>query len=208
MTRIQSLAIGVLAGAGCSLAFSSLATANDAMFPAATATAASIGWKNNYFTVNGKPTVINAGEIHYARVPRELWHERLVKMKRAGFNTVSTYVFWNAQEPASGVFEMGDNLDLDAWLTEIEAVGLYAIVRPGPYNCAEWLAGGIPQWITSYDYRAPLGEESQLRQGYFAVRRPAAFTRARRAEAGRPERPATRAEAAQAAAVAARAAEA
>ena len=45
---------------------------------------------------------------HYARVPRELWRERLVKMKRAGFNTVSTYVFWNAQEPAPGVFEFGD----------------------------------------------------------------------------------------------------
>jgi beta-galactosidase len=93
--------------------------------------------------------VINAGEIHYARVPRELWRERLVKMKRAGFNTVSTYVFWNAQEPAPGIFETGDNLDLDAWLTEVEAVGLYAIVRPGPYNCAEWLAGGIPQWMTA-----------------------------------------------------------
>jgi beta-galactosidase len=125
------------------------AMANDAMFSAQTAAADSIGWKNNYFTVNGKSIVINAGEIHYARVPRELWRERLVKMKRAGFNTVSTYVFWNAQEPAPGVFETGDNLDLDAWLTEVEAVGLYAIVRPGPYNCAEWLAGGIPQWITA-----------------------------------------------------------
>jgi beta-galactosidase len=123
--------------------------ANDAIFPAQTAAASSIGWKNNYFVVGGKPVVINAGEIHYARVPRELWRERLVKMKRAGMNTVSTYVFWNAQEPAPGVFETGDNLDLDAWLKEIEAVGMYAIVRPGPYNCAEWLAGGIPQWMTA-----------------------------------------------------------
>jgi beta-galactosidase len=123
--------------------------ANDAMFPAQTAAANSIGWQNNYFVVKGKPTIISAGEIHYARVPRELWRERLVKMKRAGFNAVSTYVFWNAQEPAAGVFETGDNLDLDAWLTTIEDVGLYALVRPGPYNCAEWLAGGIPQWITA-----------------------------------------------------------
>jgi len=130
-------------------ALSEPAEANDAIFPALTAASASIGWKNNYFTVNGKPVVINSGEIHYARVPRELWRERLVKMKRAGFNTVSTYVFWNAQEPAPGVFETADNLDLDAWLSEVESVGLYAIVRPGPYNCAEWLAGGIPQWITA-----------------------------------------------------------
>jgi beta-galactosidase len=125
------------------------AMANDAMFPAQTAAASSISWNYNYFVVKGKPTVVSVGEIHYARVPRELWRERLVKMKRAGFNTVSTYVFWNAQEPTPGVFELTDNLDLDAWLSMIEDVGLYAIVRPGPYNCAEWLAGGIPQWITS-----------------------------------------------------------
>lgn len=125
------------------------ATGNDLIFPAQSAAIGSIDWKNNYFVVKGKPTIISAGEIHYARVPREQWRERLVKMKRAGFNTVSTYVFWNAQEPAPGVFEMSDNLDLDAWLTEIEGVGMYAIVRPGPYNCAEWLAGGIPQWITA-----------------------------------------------------------
>src|SRR5512141_763185 len=125
------------------------AVANDAMFAAESAAAGSIGWKNNYFVVKGKPIVVSAGEIHYARVPRELWRERLVKMKRAGFNTVSTYAFWNAHESAPGVFELGDNLDLDAWLSEIEKAGLYAIVRPGPYNCAEWLAGGIPQWITA-----------------------------------------------------------
>lgn len=122
--------------------------ANDAMFPAQTAAASSIGWKNNYFVVKGKPVVISAGEIHYARVPRELWRERLIKMKRAGINTISTYSFWNAHEPAPGVFEFGDNLDLDAWLTAIEEAGMYAIARPGPYNCAEWLAGGIPQWLT------------------------------------------------------------
>ncbi|MBN2575309.1 MAG: beta-galactosidase [Deltaproteobacteria bacterium] len=124
------------------------ATANDAMFPAQTAAASSIGWKNNYFVVKGKPVVISAGEIHYARVPRELWRERLIAMKRAGINTISTYSFWNAHEPAPGVFEFADNLDLDAWFTEIEEAGLYAIARPGPYNCAEWLAGGIPQWLT------------------------------------------------------------
>ena len=147
MDRTRTSALPPLLAVTTALAMP--AWANDAMFPAQTAAAGSIGWKNNYFVVKGTPTVISAGEIHYARVPRELWHERLVKMKRAGFNTVSTYVFWNAQEPAPGVFELGDNLDLDAWLTAIESVGLYAIVRPGPYNCAEWLAGGIPQWITA-----------------------------------------------------------
>ena len=149
MSRSRVLVVGLLTHATLVASLCTPAMANDAMFPAQTAAANSIGWQNNYFVVNGKPTIISAGEIHYARVPRELWRERLVKMKRAGFNAVSTYVFWNAQEPASGVFETGDNLDLDAWLTTIEAVGLYAIVRPGPYNCAEWLAGGIPQWMTA-----------------------------------------------------------
>jgi beta-galactosidase len=149
MSRSGAFVVALLAHAASLASLCAPAVANDAMFPAQTAAASSIGWQNNYFVVKGKPTIISAGEIHYARVPRELWRERLVKMKRAGFNAVSTYVFWNAQEPAPGVFEMGDNLDLDAWLTTIEDVGLYAIVRPGPYNCAEWLAGGIPQWITA-----------------------------------------------------------
>jgi beta-galactosidase len=93
MTRVRTFALTFLAGASGSLALCSTARANDAMFPAQSAAAASIAWKNNYFTINGKPTVINAGEIHYARVPRELWHDRLVKMKRAGLNTISTYSF-------------------------------------------------------------------------------------------------------------------
>jgi beta-galactosidase len=148
MRIVRVLDVSLLAAVAL-LVLATPALANDSIFPAQSTATSSIDWKNNYFVVKGKPTIISAGEIHYARVPRELWRERLVKMKRAGFNTVSTYVFWNAQEPAPGVFEMTDNLDLDAWLTEIESVGLYAIVRPGPYNCAEWLAGGIPQWITA-----------------------------------------------------------
>jgi len=149
MPRRHAFAVALFTAGAMFGVLCASALANDAMFAAQTAAAGSITWKNNYFVVKGKPTVISAGEIHYARVPRELWRERLIKMKRAGFNTVSTYVFWNAQEPSSGVFEMGDNLDLDTWLTTIEDVGLYAIVRPGPYNCAEWLSGGIPQWITA-----------------------------------------------------------
>ena len=149
VTQARISVISLVAVCFGSLAVAAPALANDAMFPAEAAAAQSIGWKNNYFVVDGKPIVVSAGEIHYARVPRELWRERLVKMKRAGINTISTYSFWNAHEPEPGVFNFDDNLDLDAWLSEIEAVGLYAIVRPGPYNCAEWLAGGIPQWITA-----------------------------------------------------------
>lgn len=149
MFRSRTSVLSLLAAILGSLALPAPASANDAMFPAEGAAAQSIGWENNYFVVNGEPLVVAAGEIHYARVPRELWRERLVALKRAGLNTVSTYVFWNAQEPQEGVFDFTDNLDLDAWLSTIEEVGLYAIVRPGPYNCAEWLSGGIPQWLTA-----------------------------------------------------------
>ena len=121
----------------------------DAMFPPQPPAARSIGWQGNYFVVNGKPTVLWSGSMHYARIPRELWRERLVEAKRAGLNTIETYVFWNAHEPRSGVFDFSDNLDLDAWLKTIEDVGLYAVVRMGPYNGAEWVQGGTPQWITA-----------------------------------------------------------
>jgi beta-galactosidase len=122
---------------------------NNAMFPAVPAAASSIGWQGNYFVVKGKPTILWSGSIHYARIPRELWRERLIQAKRAGINTIQTYVFWNAHEPQSGVFNFSDNLDLDAWLKTIEEVGLYSVVRMGPYNGGEWLQGGTPQWITA-----------------------------------------------------------
>ena len=129
------------------LGFCSQAAANDSMFPAQPAAANSIRWQGNYFVVNGTPTILWSGSIHYARVPRELWRERLVEAKRAGLNTIDSYVFWNAHEPQNGVFDFSDNLDLDAWLTTIEQVGLYAVIRMGPYCGSDWLHGGTPQWI-------------------------------------------------------------
>jgi beta-galactosidase len=124
------------------------AKANDEIFPATGSAAQAITWKNGSFVVNGKPVFLASGEVHYARVPRELWRDRLWRMKMMGLNTVQTYVFWNAQEGREGEFNFSDNLDLDAWLTLVESMGMYAIVRPGPYNCAEWESGGLPAWLT------------------------------------------------------------
>ncbi|HOU94412.1 MAG TPA: beta-galactosidase, partial [Polyangiaceae bacterium] len=132
---------GALAVLTAPLVLAAPARANDAIFPAEGGAADRIGWDGNYFVVDGEPVVLSSAEIHYARVPRELWRDRLVKAKRAGMNTISTYSFWNAHELAEGVFDFTDNLDLDAWLSLIEELGMYAIVRPGPYNCAEWLSG-------------------------------------------------------------------
>ena len=106
-----------------------------------------ISYNSRSFLLNGQPKMIVSGEIDYARVPRPLWHDRLVRIKRAGYNTVSGYVFWSAHEPIQGQFNFSNNLDIDAWLTEVQKVGLYAIVRAGPYCCGEWDFGGFPAWL-------------------------------------------------------------
>lgn len=124
--------------------------ANNDIFPASSdAAKAKIGWnEKGYFLVDGKPVFLTAGEIHYARVPRELWRDRLWRTKQMGFNCIQMYVFWNAHEPKEGVFDFSDNLDLDAFLSLCQEMGLYNIVRVGPYCCAEWEHGGIPAWLS------------------------------------------------------------
>lgn len=129
------------------LALSS-AFANNDIFPAQPAAEEAITWRNGNFLVDGNPTFLASGEIHYARVPKGLWRDRLWRMKMMGLNTVQTYVFWNAQEGTEGNFQLDGNTDLDGWLKLAKDMGLYAIVRPGPYNCAEWEHGGIPAWLT------------------------------------------------------------
>ena len=103
------------------------------------------------FTIEGKDTFIYSGAFHYFRCPKALWNDRFDKIKAAGFNTVETYVAWNAQEPAMPAsvddYSKVDLQDLDDWLTMAEAHGLYVILRPGPYICAEWNCGGFPQWL-------------------------------------------------------------
>ena len=96
------------------------------------------------FSINGKPTWVFAGEVEYWRIPKELWRDRLTRVKRAGYNTISFYVFWNLHEPVQGQFHYEDNLNIDAWLTLIKELGLYAFPRVGPYDCAEIDFGEAP----------------------------------------------------------------
>ncbi len=99
------------------------------------------------FYLDGEPHTIVSGTIHYFRVPRAYWHDRLAKLRACGFNTVETYTCWNLHERTPGVFNFADNLDLAAFLDEAAAVGLQVILRPGPYICAEWEFGGLPSWL-------------------------------------------------------------
>lgn len=122
--------------------------ANSEIFPATATAIDKINWKDGYFYINEKPTFLTSGEMHYARIPRELWRDRLWRAKQMGFNCIQMYVFWNAHEGRDGVWDFTDNLDLDAWLSLIQEMGMYAIVRVGPYSCAEWEHGGFPAWLT------------------------------------------------------------
>jgi len=99
------------------------------------------------FLLNGKPFRIMAGEIHYQRIPREYWADRLTKLKAAGLNTVGTYVFWNALEPEPGQWDFTGDNDLAAFVRTAQRIGLWVIIRPGPYACAEWDFGGLPAWL-------------------------------------------------------------
>jgi beta-galactosidase len=103
--------------------------------------------QGTHFTRDGKPYQIVSGAIHFQRIPREYWEDRLQKARALGLNTVETYVFWNLVEPRRGEFDFQGDNDVAAFVREAAAQGLNVILRPGPYVCAEWEAGGYPAWL-------------------------------------------------------------
>lgn len=103
--------------------------------------------KNKKFYMDSKPFDIYSGAMHYFRTVPEYWEDRLTKLKAAGFNTVETYVCWNLHEKKPGEFDFSGILDIEKYLEIAQKAGLYAIVRPGPYICAEWDFGGLPAWL-------------------------------------------------------------
>ncbi len=100
------------------------------------------------FRYNGQPIQIHSGEMHYARVPQPYWRHRLKMLKAMGLNTVATYVFWNYHNPAPGVwdFKSGSH-NLAEFVKTAQEEGLFVILRPGPYACAEWEFGSYPWWL-------------------------------------------------------------
>ncbi|ELK30540.1 Beta-galactosidase-1-like protein [Myotis davidii] len=103
--------------------------------------------EHDRFLLDGAPFRYVSGSLHYFRVPRVLWADRLFKMQLSGLNAVQLYVPWNYHEPEPGVYNFNGSRDLIAFLKEASIANLLVILRPGPYICAEWEMGGLPAWL-------------------------------------------------------------
>ena len=99
------------------------------------------------FLLDGKAFQIKAGEMHPGRIPHQYWADRLKMMHAMGLNTVSIYVFWNQHEPREGQFHFTGDADIAQFVRLAQKEGLWVILRPGPYCCAEWEFGGYPWWL-------------------------------------------------------------
>lgn len=105
-------------------------------------------FQNTEFMLDGKPYQIISGEMHPARIPSEYWRHRIQMTKAMGCNTVSAYIFWNYHEDAEGVYNFTTgNKDLAKFIQIAQEEGMWVILRPGPYVCAEWDFGGIPNYL-------------------------------------------------------------
>ncbi|HEY4197391.1 MAG TPA: beta-galactosidase, partial [Mucilaginibacter sp.] len=154
----------------CTSAQLSKAQVNDYMFPAAQSAKKYIDYDPKGFLINGKRTFLVSAGMEYARIPHQLWHDRLLRLKRDGFNCIEIYTFWNFHEPHEGQFEFSGDQDLDAFLKTVKQLGMYAIVRVGPYYCAEWDSGGYPIWLRFKDnviVRSPNAEFEKYMDRFF-----------------------------------------
>lgn len=106
-----------------------------------------IDYKKDRFLKDGQPFRYISGSIHYFRVPRFYWKDRLLKMKMAGLNAIQTYVPWNFHEPKPGQYRFSEDHDVEYFIHLAHELGLLVILRPGPYICAEWDMGGLPAWL-------------------------------------------------------------
>ncbi|WP_184542254.1 glycoside hydrolase family 35 protein [Mucilaginibacter sp. FT3.2] len=118
------------------------------------------------FLLDGKPLQMISGEMHYPRVPREAWRARMKMAKAMGLNTIGTYVFWNLHEPQKGKFDFTGNNDVAEFVRIAQQEGLWVILRPSPYVCAEWEFGGYPYWLQNEKGLEVRSKEAQYLKEY------------------------------------------
>jgi hypothetical protein len=119
-----------------------------------------IRYDGQCFTVNDRDMFLYGAAFHYPRCPRELWHDRLMKLRAAGFNVIETYVFWNYHEPTEGNADLSE---FEAFVKLAGSMGFYIIARPGPYVCAEWDSGGFPRWVVNRRFPLRSNDPESLR---------------------------------------------
>ncbi|KAM9770520.1 beta-galactosidase [Menidia menidia] len=107
----------------------------------------SVDYNNDCFRKDGQTFRYISGSIHYSRIPRVYWKDRLLKMYMAGLNAIQIYIPWNYHEPSAGLYNFSGDRDVEHFLKLAQDIGLLVILRPGPYICAEWDMGGLPAWL-------------------------------------------------------------
>ena len=106
--------------------------------------------RDHQFLIDGKPAELLAGEMHFGRVQPDDWETRIKQAKAMGLNTISFYLFWNQCEPEEGKFNFTGMTDVRRVIKLCQENGLWVILRPGPYCCAEIEYGGIPYWTLKH----------------------------------------------------------
>lgn len=118
------------------------------------------------FLLDGKPFQMISGEMHYPRVPKEAWRSRMKMAKAMGLNTIGTYIFWNLHEPQKDVFDFTGSNNIAEFVKIAQEEGLWVILRPSPYVCAEWEFGGYPYWLQNTKGLQVRSMEKQYIQEY------------------------------------------
>lgn len=123
--------------------------------------------RDGHFWIDDQPQLIQAGEFHYYRTPKDQWAHRLGLLQQAGFNTLATYIPWLWHQLEEGVSDVDGHShpmrDIAGFLDLAAEMGFWIIARPGPYIMAETINEGIPPWVfTNYPQVAFISQDEKV----------------------------------------------
>lgn len=134
-------------------------------------TMVSVTFDDRSYMIDNRRVWLVSGSIHYFRIPADLWEDRLCKARRAWLNCISTYVPWNIHEPREGQWEFSGERDIVKFVELAGQMGLYVILRPGPFIGGDWDFGGFPGWLggkSGVGYRTPSATFTHYFDKFFA----------------------------------------